>query len=386
VTTKPPSPPVARPRIAVLAEKYGLAGGSERFVKEVTERLADTGRYEFHVFATQWVCTRTDIVFHRVPRLKFPRFLRPWSFAWLSQRMIAGKKFDLVHSHWPTFRADVFSTHGAPHAHWVSHVLKRRPTLFDRMMMSIDRRMIDGGARSTFMPVSGFLQQRFAEVFGDLPGSWRVVHPGVDVQRFGRDPSARAQVRRQHGIPDNAFVALFVGMNFETKGLERLMRGVAASAAGSPDEPIHLLVVGRGNIPRYRQLARELGIERFVTFAGAQKEGIERYYSAADVLAMLSSFETFCMAVLEGMAAGLPALITDRMGVRDLVRDGVEGHVLPSEADPATVAACLRRMREPATMARMSSAARSVALQHTWSRVAEAVDAAYIEAMARGRW
>ena len=106
----------------------------------------------------------------------------------------------------------------------------------------------------------------------------------------------------------------------------------------------------------------------------------------ADVLAMLSSFETFCMAVLEGMAAGLPALITDRMGVRDLVRDGVEGHVLPSEADPATVAACLRRMREPATMARMSSAARSVALQHTWSRVAEAVDAAYIEAMARGRW
>ena len=370
----------------MLAEKFGLAGGSERFVKEVTERLADTGRYEFHVFATQWVSTRTDIVFHRVPRLKFPRFLRPWSFAWLSQRMIAGEKFDLVHSHWPTFRADVFSTHGAPHAHWVSHVLKRRPTLFDRMMMAIDRRMIAGGARSTFMPVSGFLQERFVEIFGDLPGAWRIVHPGVDVQRFRRDPSARAQIRRQHGIPDNAFVALFVGMNFETKGLERLMRGVAACAAASPDEPVHLLVVGRGNVPRYRHMARELGIERFVIFAGAQKEGIERYYSAADVLAMLSSFETFCMVVLEGMAAGLPALITDRMGVRDLVRDGVEGHVLSSEADPATVAACLRRMREPATLARMSSAAHSVALQHTWSRVAAAVDAAYIEAMARGRW
>jgi len=40
----PRQPPLIPPRIAIIAEKYGGIGGSERFVKEVTERLAATGK------------------------------------------------------------------------------------------------------------------------------------------------------------------------------------------------------------------------------------------------------------------------------------------------------------------------------------------------------
>ena len=83
-------------RIAILAENYGGIGGSERFVKEVTERLAATGKYEFHVFANRWEAGRPDIVFHKVPRIKFPRFLRPWFFTAMAQRQIARGGFDLV--------------------------------------------------------------------------------------------------------------------------------------------------------------------------------------------------------------------------------------------------------------------------------------------------
>ena len=43
------------PRIAIIAYAYGTIGGSERFVQEVTERLAATGKYEIHVFEFSFV-------------------------------------------------------------------------------------------------------------------------------------------------------------------------------------------------------------------------------------------------------------------------------------------------------------------------------------------
>ena len=65
-----------KPRIAIVIPKYGLVGGSERFVYELTERLANTGRYEFHVYAHRWQSGNSSIHFHKIPSIRFPRFLR----------------------------------------------------------------------------------------------------------------------------------------------------------------------------------------------------------------------------------------------------------------------------------------------------------------------
>jgi len=367
------------PRIAIIAEKHGGIGGSERFVKEVTERLAATGKYEFHVFANRWERGRTDVIFHKVPRIKFPRFLRPWFFSAMAQRAIARGGFDLVHSHWPTFKADVFSTHGAPHAWWVRHVLKRRPNLFDRAMMMIDRRMIAGGSKSVFMPVSAFLQERFEEVFGELPGEWRVVHPGVDAERFAHDPKARAEIRAMHGIGPEDFVMLFVGMNFGPKGLGPLMEGFAEFRRREPGRAARLLVVGRGPVPEFERRATRLGIRQDVIFAGVQFHGIERYYSAADAFALLSEFETFGMVVLEAMAAGLPVIVSERMGVGDVVGDA--GIVLP--AGVAEQAATALGRLSTAAHALRDGARRGVS-RHSWSSVADRVRSVYDARLSRG--
>jgi UDP-glucose:(heptosyl)LPS alpha-1,3-glucosyltransferase len=364
-------------RIAILAEKYGGIGGSERFVKEVTERLAATGKYEFHVFANRWEAGRPDIVFHKVPRIKFPRFLRPWFFTVMAQRQIARGGFDLVHSHWPTFHADVFSTHGGPHAYWIRHVLRRRANLFDRVMMMIDRRMIAGGANTVFMPVSAFLKERFEDVHGELPGEWKVVHPGVDAASFARDPKARDEIRARYGIRSDDFVVLFVGMNFGPKGLGRLMEGFAELRRREPGRSAKLLVVGRGPVPVFERKARDLGVGGDVIFAGPQSQGIERYYSAADAFALLSEFDTFGMVVLEAMAAGLPVVISDRMGVRDIVSDGVNGFVVPVDGATEACADRLTQLLQVGTRASMAEAARAEATKHAWDHVADAVMSVY---------
>ncbi len=369
------------PRVAIIAEKFGGVGGSERFVQEVTERLAATGHFELHVFANRWQSQCSAVTFHRVPRLKFPRFLRPWSFAVLSQYMIRRGSFDLVHSHWPTFKADVFSTHGAPHGMWIRNVRKRRPKLFDRVMMMIDRRMMAGGGNAVFMPVSTLLKERFQEEFDALPGEWMVVHPGVDAKQFAFSEISRNEVRRTLGITSDAFVVLFVGMNFEAKGLDRLMRGFANLRRAVPTKPMHLVVVGRGNVAKFQKLANELGISGDVIFTGAISGGIERYYSAADVLGMLSEFETFCMVVLEAMAASLPVVIGDQMGVKDLVRDGVNGFVLTDRDEPEVCAERLGCLMDSHLQKTMGESARVTAHARGWDQVADRISRIYAARM-----
>ena len=374
-------------RVAVIAENYGTAGGSERFVQEVTERLAATGRFEFHVFANRWSSACDAVRFHKVPRIKFPRFMRPWFFSAMAQRQVARGHFDLVHSHWPTTKADVFTTHGAPHGHWLRKVLRRQAGLFDHVMMMIERQMIRGGRGAIFMPVSAFLQHRFVEAHGELLGTWIVNGPGVDAERFVPDAEARAAVRSRFGISMQARVVLFVGMNFETKGLARLIEGIVHARRLHPGQDIRLLVVGRGRHESFARIAAQAGMRDAVVFAGIQSSGIERFYSAADAFALVSEFETFGMVVLEAMAARLPVLISDQMGVCELVRDGKQGFVVPSASGAECIADRIVAMLEPDAQRRMGQSGRAVAERQSWQRVADAVRQAYearLHAISRG--
>lgn len=374
-----------RPRIAVLTERFGGLGGGERFSHEVTRRLAASGRYEMHVFCwRRGAETHTDcptITFHHVPRLKFPRFMRPLLFNWVAQRRMRRGRFDLIHSHQPTWRADVFSTHSAPHVHWMERILQRRPQPIDRVMMRIDQRMIAGGTDSIFMPVSSFLHDRYRERFSPLLGEWRVVPPGVDYAHFLHDPRARTQLRAQLSIPVNACALLFVGMNFKTKGLRLLIDALALAPKHDGCERMRLIVVGRGDAAPFRAQAQQLGVGDCVHFVGAVPDTAP-WYSAADAFALLSDFETFGMVVAEAMAAGLPVLVTDQMGARDLVAGSGAGAVMESPT-AASVAQQLALLADPAARASMGAAARARAESLTWERTTAAIAQAYDEVLAR---
>ncbi len=68
-------------RVAVVVPKYGLIGGGEKFVFEVTERLAGMDDLEIHVLANRWRAASDRVRFHRIPILRFPRFATALSFA-----------------------------------------------------------------------------------------------------------------------------------------------------------------------------------------------------------------------------------------------------------------------------------------------------------------
>ncbi|GAM07923.1 D-inositol 3-phosphate glycosyltransferase [Geobacter sp. OR-1] len=370
-----------KPRIAVVVPKYGLVGGGERFVFEVTERLARQGRYEFHVFANRWeTAPGSPVKFHKVPFISFPRSLRPYVFPWFAQRMIERGSFDLIHTHERIFRADIVSLHGTPHEFWVREVRKKRfPSLSDRGAIAIERQMLKNGGSSLFLPVSAIATDKFRDCYGQLPGSWELMHPGVEFERFNspdRD-SCRKEVRAGHGIGADDFLLLFVGMNFEVKGLDTIIAALAKAKAARPGAAIRLLVVGRGNEAKYRAIAASNGVASDIVFAGPRTACIERYYRGADAFVMLSRFDTFGMVVLEAMAAGLPVLLSPNVGAKDLVVNGTNGYITSAPEDSDTAANAILQLLDQSRRDRMAKAAAETASGHDWERLVERLNQYY---------
>ncbi len=369
-------------RIAVVIPKYGLVGGAEGFAAELTERLARDPRLEFHVFANRWIPGSDRIRFHKVPILSFPKFLTTPSFAYFADRRIRKAGIDLIHAHDRIFTADLATLHGVPHRFWVREVRRKRPSLFDRATARVEDALVRDLRCRLFLPVSGLTRDIFLQEHPVTPDRVRVIHPGIDPGRYEKmdRPSCRKEIATQFGFSPGEKIILFVSMNFELKGLDVLMKALAILAKRPSAPAFRLLVVGKGTVRKYVSLATSLGIGERVAFAGViPTERLKTFYPASDLYAMPSRFDTFGMVVLEAMAASLPVLVSDRMGVSDLIREGVNGCIVPVEAGPEEIARKLGLMLPEDTRERMGRAARETALSHTWDEAAASVAVIYEE-------
>ena len=236
-------------KIAVVIPRYGLVGGAENFASELTTRIAADPRYDVHVFANRWREEAPGITFHRVPIVRFPRSLTTPSFAWFANRAIAQGDFDLVHTHDRIFEADLFTMHGIPHRLWVRDVRKKRMSLFDRSTRWVEEKLVSNPRCRRFLAVSTITKEKFIAEFGIGGDRVLVVPPGTDVERFAHRNRevCRDELRRSLGLDPATQILLFVSMNFEVKGLDYVMRGLA-QLKRETGQPVPLLfIVGRGN-------------------------------------------------------------------------------------------------------------------------------------------
>jgi UDP-glucose:(heptosyl)LPS alpha-1,3-glucosyltransferase len=375
-----------RKKIAVIVPKYGLVGGAEHFAAETTNRLAESTGHEFHVFAHLWNAPASSpVVFHRIPGLQFPRSLRPWAFALHVKRALAREHFEIVHSHERVLHADVVSLHCTPHRTWIREIRKKNLSLFDQATAAVERRLLRNGAQTIFLPVSSSAMAMFRSEYQNLPGTWRVMHPGVEFAKFSAPnrSECRAEIRTRHGFSSESLLVLFVGMNFELKGLDTIMESVAETRKQHPEVDACLLVIGKGDEQKYRSKARALGIEKSVSFAGTVREKIERYYRASDALMMLSGFDTFGMVVLEAMAAGLPVIIGPKVGARDIIENGTNGFVLHQNRDTTLAADSLSKLCDPKTRFQLSAAAQTTAATRDWNALTREISDLYKEILCR---
>ena len=371
-------------RIAVVIPKYGLTGGAEGFTAELTERIASNPRYEVHVFANRWATPSGRVTFHHIPIVTFPKFLTTISFAWFAKRLIAEMQFDLVHAHDRLLEADLFTMHGIPHRIWVGEIRKKAFSLYDYVTDQVERRLVQSKRCRNFLAVSGLAREKFLKAYETDPERVTVVSPGVDAVAFQQinRQECRREIRKTLGIAAEDVVILFVSMNFEIKGLDRLILALAALKQTAPDARAKLLVVGKGNIRKFTNLAVSSGVGNQVVFTGALENAeLTKTYLASDIFSILSRFDTFGMVVLEAMAASLPVVISSNVGARDLVQEGKNGFVIADESSAAEIAAKLGLLMDGEIRTKMGAEAVRTAYENTWEAAVDKVVKIYESAL-----
>lgn len=160
------------------------------------------------------------------------------------------------------------------------------------------------------------------------------VHNGIDVQKFdpsGFDESGK-KLRQSLGIsPDDDIVCSIAG--FRPEKLHHILLAAFAKLLEGRDGA-HLLLAGAGPLEnRLRQQSKDLGLQGNVHFLGSLSD-VRSLLAASDCKALVSSAETFSMAMLEAMAMQVPVITTSVGGAAEAIEDGVSGLLLnPGDTD-----------------------------------------------------
>jgi glycosyltransferase involved in cell wall biosynthesis len=162
-----------------------------------------------------------------------------------------------------------------------------------------------------------------------------VVRNGIDCERF-----MRPRLRLFDGSP----VIGAVGRFSEEKGHRHLIQAMTAVRKSLPNA--RLVLVGYGALEgELKGRASSLGLDGAVTFAGERDSA--DVLTSFDLFVQPSLYESQGLALLEAMAAGIPAIASDVGGVGDVVRDGETGLLVPPADSEALAAAIVRLANSP---------------------------------------
>ena len=197
-----------------------------------------------------------------------------------------------------------------------------------------------------------------------------VIPAGVDLELF--QPMDRSNAKRELGLSEE-HVVLYVGRIEPLKGIDILLQSIALLEGGSNTR---LMIVGGSldgdeELERMREMAEELGLRDRVTFTGSVSQAeLPIYYGAADVFVLPSHYESFGLVALEAMACGTPVVASRVGGLKTFINHGECGYLIPWRCPEPFAQRIETLLANEALRKVMGRAARTKAMEMSWSGVA----------------
>jgi glycosyltransferase involved in cell wall biosynthesis/GT2 family glycosyltransferase len=371
---------IRRPRIALVAHDVHAEGGMERACLELLRRGSD--KVEFVVISARLEPgIRPDVQWRRLPVPQRPFPLKFTTFYVLAGLRLALERVDLIHTVGALVpnKVDLASVHfchagfqaaGAGEVSAPSRARRLNHQISHRLALTTERWSYVPDRLRMFAAVSSGVASEVETFYPGIETTTTV--NGVDHDHFRPDDASR-QLRGEMGVDDETCVAVFVGGDWDRKGLAVAIEGLAH--ARRQGVAVQLWVVGPGDRPRYEGLAARAGVAADVRFLGHQGD-TRRFYQGADIFVLPTLYETFCLAAFEAAACGLPVIVTAVHGAGDLVGEDAAG--VRVERTPVAVGAAITRLAaDPGLRASLGEAARRRSLEFTWARSVDAVLASY---------
>jgi D-inositol-3-phosphate glycosyltransferase len=318
----------------------------------------------------------------RLPKSVLPLHIPSVASALRSFATREGIGYDLLHSHYwisglVAVRCRAWLGDRVPLVH-MFHTLSKLKTLHTAEPDAGDSDLRADGERCLIPRADAIVGSTSEErtlmeqLYGRTANRFEMIPPGVDHDLFR--PHGTKEARRALGINARR-VILFVGRFDRLKGLDVLLRSVESL----PPElkcGLKVLLVGgstsreRGSAERYRSLVRKLGLDEVVSFRGrADQRLLPVYYSAADVCAVPSAYESFGMVAMESMACQTPVVAFRVGGLARTIEHGRTG-LLANPGDAEDYARNLNAALRHALWEEVGRRARFSIREYTWDSVA----------------
>ncbi len=361
-------------RIALVIKNFVTTGGAEKYAVETARRILEMGHsIDLYARDIDYNLTQGMTVFKVPDKLSFSSVLSLYSFAGESARLLAGKSYDVIHSHDKGCQAHISTVH--------TFSFKKG---MDQMSLLKKINEFGISPRVWLYLYMEAMQVRSLRLVGvseiikvDISKSHKrirdilVIPPGVDIEKFspGAIKAGRSQARAAANLKSDDIAVLFVGSEFKRKGLDLLIPALA-KAKGK----MKLFVVGRQErMGYYQSLVEDHNLSDRVIFTGLTDEVIA-YYALADILVLPSISEAFGMTVLEGMACGIPVITSRNAGCSSLIESGKNGFVFK---DPEELTEFLNMLEDQRIREALGSRARETAEKHTWDDTARSYEKLY---------
>jgi glycosyltransferase involved in cell wall biosynthesis len=338
-------------------------GGTERHIVRVTPKYALHGwltevltlsekgllaaDLEAEGVIVNPLLTSSDIkIIGKLPRL-LGRWLRIFLCIWRLNKKFRLKKEVIVHFYLP--ESYVLGMIASALAQFSGHkIMSRRSLNFYQK-----KRLVLGWLEKKLHSKTSIIIGNSRAVLNELekkegvPSSQlRLIYNGIDVQPFmiTKDPE---EVRKSLGVDKNDLVIIIIANLIPYKGHADLLNALEKIK----DKFIrkwHLVVVGRddGIGESLKHLAKGLELSRYILWLGMRSD-VPDLLKASDIGVLCSHQEGFSNAILEGMAAGLPMVVTDVGGNKEAVISGKTGYIVPSSDEKALANAILELANDP---------------------------------------
>jgi len=218
--------------------------------------------------------------------------------------------------------------------------------------------------------------KKLIEKYGIPPKKVFEIPDGVDLNLINEYTENPAFSRRDVGLSDDDFVLISVGRTDPMKGVHNIIDAFAILVEELPNA--HLVLVGEGSEDdKIHQRIRKLDLEERVRHVkNVSDRELFSYYSVSDVFVTGTLYEGLPQVILEAMACGLPIVATDTGENSQVVKEGVNGFLVPPK-EPHAMAEAIIRLHDTEKRRKMGADSRRMIREYDWEFSAEKALKAY---------
>ena len=383
-------------RISVVSPFLDRRHGTELCVIEQIERLSSVHGWQIDLFShhvedVEGLLTEPPtsssggfIRWHKIPALPGPHLIK---FVWwllanhyaraLNRRKIGGARCILYSPGINCLDADAITVHIVFHEFSKrassESVFRRLPItkwpvalhrkIYYKLIMLLERRVYTN-PRVRLAAVSAHVAAQLEKHFHRTDVA--VIPNAVDTTSFNPDIrlARRLASRKELALPDDAFVLLFIGNDWKTKGLDVLLRALAIMPT-----PAKMLVVGGDDVGLYQTSLQKLGLEGRVRFLTTSSDVLS-FYAACDCYVAPTLEDAFGLPIIEAMACGLPVVASIQAGASEQIKHGENGYLLENPHDHVQLADLIEKVASDPQGSRQigAAAAKHVQSATSWNQ------------------